>query len=180
MRCSWCCWRGACGVHYEGTVAGTGSRVHVDIDDWSACNTHWSRVDGGSLAIILHILVVNGVSVDLMAMDDGRVGGIIVGIRNNVVLERSAVGIEVFSKTGNTRPGEDAEDFALMVVKLRRGLAAEDGEVLAKECLNTCQTEMRQARTVVQECVDALKSVSHISTSEISTACKRNSYVKRQ
>ena len=44
--------------------------------------------------------------------------------------------IKEFAQTADAGAGKDAEDVALVVVKLRRGLAAESEQFLAKESLD--------------------------------------------
>lgn len=52
--------------------------------------------------------------------------------------------------------GEDAENFSLMIVELHRRGSAEGGQIVVKECLYTCQAEMRQARTIIEQSGDTL------------------------
>lgn len=66
--------------------------------------------------------------------------------------------VEVVAEAGDAVAGEDAEDVALVVVKLRRGVAAEREEVFAEEGLHAGERKVGQLRAVVQEEVDALRS----------------------
>ena len=50
--------------------------------------------------------------------------------------------VEEFAEAADARAGEDAEDVALVVVKLRRGFAAEGEEFVAEEGLDAGEGEV--------------------------------------
>ena len=68
--------------------------------------------------------------------------------------------VEVFTKTRDTGTGEDAEDVTLMLVELWRRFSAVDCQIFSKEGLDTGQTEMSEARAVVEQHVNPLRHVS--------------------
>jgi hypothetical protein len=53
--------------------------------------------------------------------------------------------------------GEDAEDVALVIIKLRRCVTAEAQEIVAEECLDASEGEVRELWTVFQQLVDTLE-----------------------
>jgi hypothetical protein len=55
--------------------------------------------------------------------------------------------------------GEDAEDVALVIIKLRRCVTAEAQEIFAEECLDASEGEVRELWTVFQQLVDALEKM---------------------
>ena len=65
--------------------------------------------------------------------------------------------VEVFTKALNTVSREDAEDFTLVVIELGRGFATEDRQIVAQEGLDASQTQVRQARAVVEQSMNALE-----------------------
>jgi uncharacterized membrane protein YcjF (UPF0283 family) len=69
---------------------------------------------------------------------------------------RLAVRVEKHAEARDAGAAEDAEDFALVLVELRRGFAAEDEQVVAEEGLHAREAEVREARAVVEEGVDTL------------------------
>lgn len=69
--------------------------------------------------------------------------------------------VEEVSQAGDAGAGEDAEDVALVFVKLRRGLAAEDEQLVAQEGLHARQGEVGEFGAVVEEDVDALETHIH-------------------
>jgi hypothetical protein len=58
---------------------------------------------------------------------------------------------EVLAEAGHAAVAEDAEDVALVVVELRRGFAAEDGEFFMQEGLDACEREVGETWAVVEE-----------------------------
>lgn len=72
----------------------------------------------------------------------GAKGGavvVVVRIVDHASVEtRTAGTVEVFAKARYAVAGEDAEDFALVVVELCRSFTAEDSQVVAEEGLNAC------------------------------------------
>ena len=64
--------------------------------------------------------------------------------------------VEEVPQPGDPRAGEDAEDVALVVVKLRRGLSAVGQQFVAQEGLYAGEGEVGKFGAVVEEDVDAL------------------------
>ena len=62
----------------------------------------------------------------------------------------------MLAKPGNSVAGEDAEDVTLVIIKLRRCVTAEAQEIVAEECLDTSEGEVRELRSVLQQLVDTL------------------------
>lgn len=58
--------------------------------------------------------------------------------------------VEVVAQAGNASTREDAEDVALVVVKLRRGLSAVDQQLVTQEGLHAGQREVCELRAVVE------------------------------
>lgn len=65
--------------------------------------------------------------------------------------------VEVLTKAADAGAGEDAEDVALVVVKLRRRFAAVAEKVFAQESLDASEGEMCELWAAVEKCVDTLK-----------------------
>jgi len=57
--------------------------------------------------------------------------------------------IEMVAKPCHAMAREDAEHVSLVVIKLRRSIAAETQEFIAKESLHACERQMCEFRTAV-------------------------------
>lgn len=64
---------------------------------------------------------------------------------------------QVLAEPRDSVAGEDAEDVALVIVKLRRCVTAEAQEIVAEERLNASEGEVRELRAVLQQLVDTLE-----------------------
>jgi hypothetical protein len=86
-----------------------------------------------------------------------------------------AVGVEEDAQTGDADAAEDTENVALVFVKLGWCFAAEHEEVVAQKGLDASETEVGEARAIVQESVDAL-----VQSVEFSGYRKRQVYVQQE
>lgn len=143
--------------------------MHRSVDDTDAM-TIVRRVD--SVIIVFHIFVFDVLvvvivecwvvpCVDEVGMmrrwrrrqgkvtESGAIAVVVRVVDHTGIQSRTASTVEVLAKADNTIAREDTKDFALMVVELCRSFAAEDGQIVAEEGLNSCQTQMGQARAVV-------------------------------
>ena len=79
-------------------------------------------------------------------------------IHRSVVVVHMAlhIRVEILTQTVDSVAREDAEDFPLMLVKVGRRFAAVDDQVLTQKSLYASQGKMREARAVIQECMNAL------------------------
>lgn len=66
--------------------------------------------------------------------------------------------VEVAAETRDAGTGEDTEQLALMFVELGGRFTAEGEQLLAKEGSDTSEREMCQARAVVEQGCDSIKS----------------------
>lgn len=151
MWCPWvvvehCLMEGGCRVP-GGRTRRNGSRSrsmvarHVHIHHGSVCSRF--RVDVGVVRVI----------------DAHQVGVDIEGLRVSapvLVREMSRI-VEMVAQSANTVAGKDTKDVSLVIVKLRRGVAAEAQKILAKECLDAGEGEVCELGAVVQEAVNSLK-----------------------
>lgn len=70
----------------------------------------------------------------------------------------SVLVVEMVAKPCHAVAGEDAEYVSLVIVEFRWRIATETQEFIAKESLHTGKRQMREFRTAVQQCVDALEN----------------------
>lgn len=64
------------------------------------------------------------------------------------------------AQTQDTVIGEYAENVTLMIVELVWCFATESRELFVEKSLDTCQREVRETTTVVEQIGDALQDVS--------------------
>lgn len=62
----------------------------------------------------------------------------------------------MITESRDTVTREDAKDVSLVIIKLRRGVAAKAENVLAEESLNACQGKVRKFGAIVKKHVNAL------------------------
>lgn len=67
----------------------------------------------------------------------------------------------MFAKSRDAVAREDTEDISLVIVKLRRSVAAEAQKIVAKEGLHASERQMGEFRTMVQQNVDALEQCQY-------------------
>lgn len=96
--------------------------MHVDVNH-AATATRPDHINRRGLAIILHILVFDiniGMMLMLMVLVVMELRSVVVGTRRHAHarVQSRAVSVKVLAEPGDAGAGEDAEDFALVVVEL--------------------------------------------------------------